>query len=494
MAPSPTRSPRSWRTSTASTPPSTATAACAARSTRGCSATSSTRRSAKVKALFDPDDRFNPGVMVDAPPMTEQPARPGAAARAALQTPPAPSPARRHARRRRPLPAHRRLPQDRPGVMCPSYMATREEEHATRGRANALVKALSGHSTHAALGDDRLHEILDLCLECKACKSECPLSVDMATLKSEFLAHYQAEHGCRCARGCSARSAGSTGSAPPRRRSPTARSCLAPMRARRGIDAPAPVAPLRAADVRSGGTRSAPRRARLRGEVVFLADSFTTFTEPAIGRAAIELLEAAGWNVVPESAAAAAARASPRACSTRRRGWRGDKVASCVPRPSAASRSSAASPRAWSPCARSTRAARRRRADADGRPPRGCSRSCWSMRSTTARSELDPAAPVSNRPIVFHGHCHQKARPGTDRTVRMLSARREVRRSKRVLRDGRLLRLREGALRAIDADRRVRLFPALREAARTWSQRPGCRAASRSTTGWGNGPAIRWSW
>ena len=81
------------------------------------------------------------------------------------------------------------------GVMCPSYMATREEEHATRGRANALVKALSQPDPAAALGDERLHEILDLCLECKACKSECPLSVDMASLKSEFLSHYQAHHG-----------------------------------------------------------------------------------------------------------------------------------------------------------------------------------------------------------------------------------------------------------------------------------------------------------
>ena len=75
--------------------------------------------------------------------------------------------------------------------MCPSYMATREEEHSTRGRANALVKACPRPTRAAALGDERLHEILDLCLECKACKSECPLSVDMATLKSEFLVALQ---------------------------------------------------------------------------------------------------------------------------------------------------------------------------------------------------------------------------------------------------------------------------------------------------------------
>ena len=77
------------------------------------------------------------------------------------------------------------------GVMCPSYMATREEEHSTRGRANALVQALSQPDPRAALGDERLHDILDLCLECKACKSECPLGVDMASMKSEFLFQYQ---------------------------------------------------------------------------------------------------------------------------------------------------------------------------------------------------------------------------------------------------------------------------------------------------------------
>ena len=81
------------------------------------------------------------------------------------------------------------------GVMCPSYMATRQEEHSTRGRANALVNALSVPDPRAALGDERLHGILDLCLMCKACKSECPLGVDMAALKTETLSHYHDRHG-----------------------------------------------------------------------------------------------------------------------------------------------------------------------------------------------------------------------------------------------------------------------------------------------------------
>jgi Fe-S oxidoreductase len=88
--------------------------------------------------------------------------------------------------------------------MCPSFMATRDEQHSTRGRANALVHALSSPDPHAALGDDRLHDILDLCLECKACKTECPLSVDMAALKSEALWHRHKQHGTPLARACSA--------------------------------------------------------------------------------------------------------------------------------------------------------------------------------------------------------------------------------------------------------------------------------------------------
>jgi len=150
----------------------------------------------EVKALFDPENVMNPGKIVDSPAMTEHLRDPA--------LPPA-----------RPLRTHltfdvvggMRGAADRcmniglcrkttSGVMCPSYVATLQEEHSTRGRANALVKALSEPDPAAALGsDERLHEILDLCLMCKACKSECPLGVDMATLKSETLAHHHEAHG-----------------------------------------------------------------------------------------------------------------------------------------------------------------------------------------------------------------------------------------------------------------------------------------------------------
>ena len=70
--------------------------------------------------------------------------------------------------------------------MCPSYMATREEAHSTRGRANVLRLAMAGRLGEAGLGDDGVHEVLDLCLECRACKAECPVGVDVARFKSEF--------------------------------------------------------------------------------------------------------------------------------------------------------------------------------------------------------------------------------------------------------------------------------------------------------------------
>jgi FAD/FMN-containing dehydrogenase/Fe-S oxidoreductase len=81
------------------------------------------------------------------------------------------------------------------GTMCPSYMATREEKHSTRGRANTLRLAMSGRLGDARLGDEDIREVLDLCLECRACKAECPVGVDVARFKSEFLAGYWKRHG-----------------------------------------------------------------------------------------------------------------------------------------------------------------------------------------------------------------------------------------------------------------------------------------------------------
>ncbi|MEU0245530.1 FAD-linked oxidase C-terminal domain-containing protein [Streptomyces sp. NPDC006235] len=149
----------------------------------------------ELKALFDPDNRMNPGKVVDPNPVDGQ-------LRLGASWHPAAAPA-----------THFGFPEDdhsfgravlrcvgigncrshSGGVMCPSYRATREEEHSTRGRSRLLFEMLGGHADSAVTDGWRSTEVrdaLDLCLACKGCKSDCPTGVDMATLKAEFLSHH----------------------------------------------------------------------------------------------------------------------------------------------------------------------------------------------------------------------------------------------------------------------------------------------------------------
>ncbi|MBI4484480.1 MAG: 4Fe-4S dicluster domain-containing protein, partial [Acidobacteria bacterium] len=148
-----------------------------------------------VKKTFDPDGLFNPGKIVDTPPLTAN-LRYGAG----YQTP---NPATHFdyseyggmagaVEMCSGLGACRKTLE---GTMCPSYMATREEKHSTRGRANALRLAMAGRLGESGLGDDGVRDVLELCLECRACKAECPVGVDVARFKSEFLADYWRRHG-----------------------------------------------------------------------------------------------------------------------------------------------------------------------------------------------------------------------------------------------------------------------------------------------------------
>ena len=261
----------------------------------------------ETKRLFDPQNRMNPGKIVDAPAMTDhlrdaaQPPRPALATRLRFD---APGGMRGAADRCMNIGLCRK---ESTGVMCPSYMATREEEHSTRGRANALLYALSTPDPHAALGSDRLHDILDLCLECKACKSECPLGVDMAALKTEALAAYHDQHGVplRSRVFGSIRTLNRLGSAAFPVSNLAAGWRPGRLLAERwlGVSAARPLPRFQRQDLR-GWFRRRPASARPAsvGELIFLADSFTTFTEPDVGRSAIELLELAGWRVRFESA------------------------------------------------------------------------------------------------------------------------------------------------------------------------------------------------
>ena len=85
-----------------------------------------------------------------------------------------------------------RCRQDKTGVMCPSYRATLDERHSTRGRAKLLVEMFQGDTTPASWNNEHVFEALELCLSCKGCVSDCPTHVDMATYKAEFLSHYYA--------------------------------------------------------------------------------------------------------------------------------------------------------------------------------------------------------------------------------------------------------------------------------------------------------------
>jgi FAD/FMN-containing dehydrogenase/Fe-S oxidoreductase len=148
-----------------------------------------------VKRTFDPEGVFNPGKIVESPPLTSN-LRYGTSYRTG--DPVTWFDYGDHGGMGRAVEMCSGVGACRKkleGTMCPSYRATLEEKHSTRGRANALRLALSGQLDEAGLGDQGVYDTLDLCLECRACKAECPTGVDVARFKSEFLADYWKRHG-----------------------------------------------------------------------------------------------------------------------------------------------------------------------------------------------------------------------------------------------------------------------------------------------------------
>jgi Fe-S oxidoreductase len=187
--------------------------------------------------------------------------------------------------------------------MCPSFQGTLDDRHSTRGRANALRAFISGRLGPDGLTSEAMHEVMDLCLECKACKTECPSNVDMAKLKYEFLDNYYKANKMplRTRLFASINRVNRIGSrlAPLSNwgaRSPLGKlvsSTLLGVHPKRRLPAFAPLSFPRWFNARGSSDLSRT----VKGTVVLFNDTFMNYNYPQIGMATVELLEAAGYRV-----------------------------------------------------------------------------------------------------------------------------------------------------------------------------------------------------
>ena len=256
----------------------------------------------EVKDLFDPNSIMNPGKVFDTPDMREN-LRYGSD----YETAPIPTKLDWTAdgsfagaiERCNGVGACRKV---NAGAMCPSYMATREEEHSTRGRANALRGALSGAIPLDEIRSDRMFEVLDLCLECKSCKSECPSNVDMAKIKYEFLDLYYQTHSVPL-RSRIVANIHRLNSLAPGPLAPIAnivnRSAPARWASEKilGIDRRRQLPKIVSQTFEQWFNRRQPQTTGSRGDIVLFHDTFMNFNHPESGIAAVKLLEALGYRV-----------------------------------------------------------------------------------------------------------------------------------------------------------------------------------------------------
>ena len=191
------------------------------------------------------------------------------------------------------------------GVMCPSYRATRDETHLTRGRANTLRLALTGQLGADAMTSDAMAEAMALCVSCKACRRECPTGVDMAKMKIEVTAARAERHGVKWRESLIAEL---PRYAPLVSRLPglaNLRNYLPPLRwlteRALGISA-ARRLPKWRRDRFLDNEAAAAALATPRGDVYLLADTFNRYFEPENLRAALQVLAAAGYRaIVPQT-------------------------------------------------------------------------------------------------------------------------------------------------------------------------------------------------
>jgi FAD/FMN-containing dehydrogenase/Fe-S oxidoreductase len=249
----------------------------------------------EVKKTFDPQGIFNPGRIVDTPPITSH-LRYGAG-----YVTPQPvtffdfSNDEGFGRAVEMCSGVGLCRKKREGTMCPSYMVTRDEADSTRGRANTLRLAMAGQLGDAKLSDEAVHEVLDLCLECRACKSECPVGVDVARYKSEFLAGYWDRHGLSAAAQAfgSGHSAAVWGSRFAPLSNTIANSAIGRWAAEKliGLDRRRSLPVWTRQTLRDQGSGIGDRGT---ARALLFADTFTNNADPEIGLASIAVLDAAG--------------------------------------------------------------------------------------------------------------------------------------------------------------------------------------------------------
>ncbi len=346
---------------------------------------------------------------------------------------------------------------DHKGVMCPSYRVTQEEMHSTRGRARLLFEMLEGAPLKDRWKSEAVKEALDLCLACKGCKGECPVNVDMATYKAEFLSHYYegkrrpvwayafglipwwARLGSPFARVINA-----VTQTPGLSAAAKALAKIAPQRS---------IPPFAEQSFRDWWSRRGARPNAGGPPVILWADTFNTYFHPATARHAVEVLEAAGYDVtIPER----------RLCCGRPLYDYGMVDLAKV-------------------MLREILETLRPQIEA-GTPVVGLEPSCVSVfkdellnlfpndhdaRRLSAQTMmlgdfLDKAErwapPQLHRKVVLHGHCHHKSVLGMDGDARRAAqaGRRARRAGRRLLRDGGRVRLRgRRALRRLDQGRRA---------------------------------------
>ena len=188
------------------------------------------------------------------------------------------------------------------GTMCPSYIGTREEIHSTRGRANALRHVISGSLPQEHFKSKELYEVLDLCLECKACKSECPSHVDMAKIKYEFLAQYHDQHGLPVRNRLFGHidSLSDIGSKMAPFSNWLMNSSVSKWMMDKffGIDRRRSL-PNFAEETFVQWFKAQPSRTlENRQQVVFFYDTFTNYNYPNVGQSVVKVLESAGFDVI----------------------------------------------------------------------------------------------------------------------------------------------------------------------------------------------------